>query len=176
MPGKRHSPRYGPRAQDVPVKPDLDIPFPSDIGENLTQAPGTEIAPPQMGRLDTGTSSYFLEDETTDTPKIYAPVNLPDRSSLVIDLVKADLVYQLEEYRSDESKMAGAFWAFVGAIISLIINWVTSSPITITTVSIVFMVFFILLGGLSALFMFTLKRRASKKSEEIARSKTIARS
>jgi hypothetical protein len=67
--------------------------------------------------------------------KISAPVHIPD--DLSIQLVPVDLVDKLEEYRSDQIKWETVFWAFIGAILGIIINWVTSSDLVITEVSVV---------------------------------------
>lgn len=86
----------------------------------------------------------------TDEIKISAPVRIP---SLTIDLVPADLVYRLEEYRSDQIRWEAVFWTFVGATFGVIVNWVTTDPITITKSSIILVVILgvmIIITGLSA--------------------------
>jgi len=160
------------RLKDVPDKPALALSETADIGADTTLSPYADIPEPKALRFSSGTNPYFADDETADTPRIYAQVNLPSASSLSVDLVRSDLVYQLEEYRTDQGRVAACFWLFVGAIINIVINWVTSSPMTLTPISETFLVIFCVLALLCSVFMISFGTRASKKSEEIAKSRT----
>lgn len=64
-----------------------------------------------------------------------APILIPSQDQLAVDLVPANLVYQLEEYRSDQMRWEAVMWAFIGAILGIIVNWITNDPIQITRIS-----------------------------------------
>jgi hypothetical protein len=172
MPSRRHTRRDRPRPEDVPDKPGLEIPKPPEIEEDKTEAPDVSIPSSRMGRLETGTNPYFMDDETADEPKLYGRIKLPGKDSLVIDLVRSDLVYQLEEYRADGSWVAAVFWAIVGGIISILTNWATSWPTSFTDISKFFISILVAFGILIGLYMLTLHRRVFKKKKEIEQSKT----
>lgn len=163
---------HRPRPENIPDKPALNIPEPPEIKEDKTEAPDTPIPSNRLGRLETGTNPYLVDHETTDELQLYGRINLPNKESLVIDLVRSDLVYQLEEYRADESRVAAVFWAIVGGVISILTNWATSWPTSFTNISKFFLVLLIIFCLLVGSYKVTLSKRASKKKKEIEQSKT----
>lgn len=69
-------------------------------------------------------SSPLPEREILNSIRIDARVNVPRE----IDLVSIDTVHQLSEIHSDESKWETVMWGFIGAILGVVINWVTAEP------------------------------------------------
>ena len=99
-----------------------------------------------------------------------APVNLPGRKSLSVDLVPSDLVFKLEEYRKDGSVFTAFFWTLLGSIISILYDLFTTDPFSLSINSISLLVilgiFLITNGILSLIFSI----RANKKINEIKNS------
>jgi hypothetical protein len=73
---------------------------------------------------------------------ISAPINIPDLEEMTILLVQADIVYRLEEYRSDQQYWEAVMCTLMGAILGIIINWVTNEPISISKISILAIILF----------------------------------
>lgn len=100
------------------------------------------------------------EKELLDAVGNTAPIYIPARENLAIGLVPIDLVYRLEEHRSDEIKWQNILWAFIGSVFGVISNWVTAESFTVTKPSIIVISVFaimILISGSSAI---TYHRRA----------------
>jgi len=91
---------------------------------------------------------------------ITAPIYIPTIDSLAINLVPADLVYRLEEYRSDASRWEATFWTLIGAIIGVIVNWVTNDPINISRTSIVVIAFLLVMAVLIGIAARDYRKRA----------------
>lgn len=170
MNGKRQSSRYRPRPEAVPQKPALDLAFPDDVEESQTQAPGTDIAQIGPPALDNGTG-YETAEETDEGSGLTAPVNIPSRDKLAVNLVPADLVTRFVELQADEGKVAAFFWALVGAVFGIIVNWTTSDNIIITRPSIIVLILLVLVGVLVFLYMRGLTQRSKSKLQEIDFSK-----
>ncbi len=96
-----------------------------------------------------------------------APVRIPSPDSLTIGLVPSDLVYRLEEYRSDQRRWEALAWIFLGAALGIIVNWVTEDPIVISRSSLVFLVLFLVLAGLIGLISWDFRRRAASTKGKI---------
>jgi|APSaa5957512622_1039677.scaffolds.fasta_scaffold05372_5 hypothetical protein len=96
-----------------------------------------------------------------------APIYIPDNDELAIKLVKGETVYELERCRSDEIIFSSIMWTFVGAVLGVIINWVTSFPIRITTASLVTLFLLVLFSILMKMISSEYKHRADKKSMKL---------
>lgn len=91
---------------------------------------------------------------------VSAPVFIPDEDNLAVNLVQADIVYRLEEYRSDEQKWESIMWTFIGATLGIVVNWVTSDPIVITRISFVLVTILLLMVVITFIATREYKRRA----------------
>lgn len=76
-------------------------------------------------------------DRFDDFLRPNVPLILPDSKDLAVRLVKADTLSVVEDYRSDENKWYSTAWGFIGAILGMVVNWVTSSSINITPASLI---------------------------------------
>lgn len=95
------------------------------------------------------------------TPPI--PLIIPEPQDLAVRLVRADLLNTMEDYRSDENKWYSTAWAFIGAILGVIVNWLTEQPISITTPAVVIIVVF----GIVALLSWVSARNYGKRAEKL---------
>jgi hypothetical protein len=107
------------------------------------------------------------EKELFDSIEISAPVYIPPRDSLAIGLVPADMVHQLEEYRSDEMRWGAIMWTFIGAVLGIIVNWATSDPIVISRASIVVTAILLLMTVVMWMATREYKKRADKMKARI---------
>lgn len=57
--------------------------------------------------------------------ELTAPVHIPSRESMGVQLIPSDVVYRLEEYRSDETKWFSWFGVCIGSIIGVFVNVAT---------------------------------------------------
>lgn len=105
------------------------------------------------------------DKELVDALEMSAPVYVSTRDSLAIDLVPSDLVYKLEEYRSDEMRWSSIMWTLVGAVLGVIVNWATSDPMVISRASLV--VFAIL--AMMAVFIWIATREYRRRADEAKR-------
>jgi hypothetical protein len=110
---------------------------------------------------DTLNKSPKAEDEFS------APVTIPSRESLTIGLVRSDLVYQLEEYRSDQRRWETLTTILVGAALGIVVNWVTGEPIIITRASVIILITFIGLSFAIWLIARDFSRRATTLKQKI---------
>jgi hypothetical protein len=117
----------------VPQKPALTLDMPDDFEENETPIPGVAIIGTKFQPFGGGTS-YEEDDDGLD--RLTAPVNLPERNSMAVNLVPIDLVNQLEECREDEVLIMAFFWAVIGLLGGIIINWITANGTKPTDMSI----------------------------------------
>lgn len=107
------------------------------------------------------------EKELLDAVGNTAPIYIPSRENLAIGLVPVDLVYRLEEHRSDEIKWQNILWVFIGSVLGMIINWVTAENFTVTKVSIIIGVVFIIMIIFSGSSAFTYHRRAEDMRKKL---------
>ena len=107
------------------------------------------------------------EKEVFDAVDLSAPVYIPTKESLAIGLVPADTVYRLEEYRADQMRWEGIMWAFIGAVLGVIVNWVTSEPIIISRTSLIVIAVFVIMVIITMIASRDYKRRAESMKSRI---------
>jgi hypothetical protein len=95
--------------------------------------------------------------------QVTAPVELPTPDQMKVKLVPSHLLSQLEETRADESYWSSVGWAFLGAALGVIVNWITSNQFTITRPSLIVILVFIICSALA----FVATRRYSGRSKAI---------
>lgn len=123
------------------------------VPERVSSGPRTEWWQPKF---------VPAEKELVDAVEMSAPVYVPTRGSLAIGLVPSDLVYKLEESRSDEMRWSSIMWTLVGAVLGIVVNWATSDPIIISRASLI--VFVIL--ALMAVFIWIATRDYKKRADD----------
>ena len=102
--------RHKTKQPEVPMKPDLEI----------TNVQGTEVEQTVAPGNYNDSIELFDDQGTTDTTsydqeyEYSAPVHFPKREKLARSLVPSDLVYKLEEYRSDQSHISAVFYSLLG--------------------------------------------------------------
>ena len=123
--------------------------------------------------LDAGASAQAgpsataeVSDESSESIQFHAPVILPNQDNLAVLLVRADLIYQLEENRSDQRRWESVMYAFIGAILGIIVNWVTSETSIITRSSFMILGIFIFISIIAG----NAARIHCKRAERMKRS------
>jgi hypothetical protein len=145
----------------TPQKPELEItnspipesyetPIPGEVEEKLSENRGT---------------SY---DTPSDSP-LTAPIHMPSREDLTLNMLPANLIYKYDEYRSDESRMSAFFFTFLGAFLGVIINWVTSHPLVISIPSLIIEFIILIVLIFSGGFTYSFHKRAKETKSEIDR-------
>lgn len=89
-----------------------------------------------------------------------APVKIPDREALAVQLVDIALVLRFDESRNDVTLMQTILWTIIGGFFGFLGSWVTSSK-KMGKVAWIFL--FFLIGGI-CIFIF-LTYRASKRAK-----------
>lgn len=120
---------------------------------------------PAIAKIDIDTG--FPESQLVG----FAPVRAPEPESLAIGLVPSDIVYRLEEYRSDQMRWEAVMWAFIGAILGIIINWVTTEPISISRASVILLATFIIMAGVTWLAVRDYRMRAERMRDAMLKFK-----
>lgn len=143
----------------VPEKPELEITSSPSAEQDETSVPGEALATP----IDSEGTSF----ETHDTAALTAPIRIPSREQLAVNMVPSALVYQYDEYRSDEGHMSAGFYAFLGAFLAVLINWATSYPVPISTPSIVIEVLLPVIVVFLGIFAFVFNKRAKRLKSKI---------
>ncbi|MCZ7567011.1 MAG: EsaB/YukD family protein [Ardenticatenaceae bacterium] len=100
------------------------------------------------------------EQQIFDAVELSAPVLIPTRDSLAIGLVPSDIVYRLEEYRADEMRWQAVAWTFTGAVLGIIVNWVTSNPMTVPRTSLIVIAVFVIMAILTGFAARDYRKRA----------------
>jgi hypothetical protein len=153
--------RKKPKYTNIPQKPELEITSSAVIEEDETihsnafEDLANDADRTSLGNIDTSTNS------------LTAPIRMPNRDQLAVDMVPSSLVYQYDEYRSDESKMAAFFFAFLGAFLGVIINWATADSLIFSKTSIIIEVILFLIVLIMGYFTYVFDRRAKNKKLEI---------
>lgn len=96
-----------------------------------------------------------------------APIMIPKPMSLAVNLVPSDIVYQLEEYRSDQMRWEAVMWAFLGAIFGIIANWVTADPIATSRTSLILLVVFTIMTSITWFAVKDYKSRAERMKKRL---------
>lgn len=115
-----------------------------------------------------GSMQNELEGAALKTDKLQASVRLPE--DMTIQLVKSDLLEHLDEYRSDENKAYLLIGIFAGTESGILVNWATEENFSITRPSLVLIILFALLLGMSVWWATQLHIRATKLKKKIFRS------
>ena len=123
--------------------------------------------PMQLTQVNLKSSTDTLNKSPKVEDEFSAPVTIPSRESLTIGLVRSDLVYQLEEYRSDQRRWETLTTILVGAALGIVVNWVTGEPIVITKASVVILITFIGLSFAIWLIARDFSRRAMNLKQKI---------
>jgi hypothetical protein len=143
--------------------------------ESLQQS---TIAPGLGGT--SGSSSMPLEDGTSykpifeDAKGVSAPVAIPSEEELRQDLVRSDLVYALEQSRSDQTRFENFIFTIVGAMLG-IATQADLDPTKLTATSKAFLLLFVVLFVLCIWHLATLNSRVTKTKADMERSKRSAR-
>ena len=107
------------------------------------------------------------QKQVVEAVYLSAPVFVPSSESLAIGLVPASIVDRWEEYRSDQMRWEVAAWAFIGATLGIIINWVTTNLIVISRASLIVIGVFVLMTVLTGLAARDYKSRADEMKSTI---------
>jgi len=103
------------------------------------------------------------QDSTTwhDKPEeaLTAPVTLPSQEAMTVRLGPINLIERLEEYQSDENLACTLIGLFVGAILGIVANWATNTPLQISSLSIVLIVLLLVLGIGGVIYLKRIYRR-----------------
>jgi hypothetical protein len=113
---------------------------------------------------------YRVPQNAIDRIDISAPVSIPKREDMTVSLVPADIVYRLEEYRSDQQHWESIMWTLVGAILGVLVNWATSDPLVVSKVSVIILVIFFVFTSIALTSAIRYRRRAEKMKERMMNS------
>ncbi len=109
-------------------------------------------------------SNYTTYEDIEST--ITAPVRLPPREAIAVQLGPVNLVNRLEEYQSDENLGHMLIGLFVGTALGILSNWVTNPDEGIAPVSVILLVFVLIIAfGVGIWLRRTKQRRSSVKRE-----------
>jgi hypothetical protein len=104
--------------------------------------------------------------------RLTAPVRLPSREAIAVQLGPLNLINRLEEYQSDENWAQFAIGVFFGAILGIVVEWMTSQDMTsqdleISQSSLVLMALLVVLTIASVLWLRRIRKRKSSLKEEL---------
>jgi hypothetical protein len=105
---------------------------------------------------------------------ISAPINIPDLEEMTVLLVQADIVHRLEEYRSDQQHWEAIMWTLVGAILGVLVNWITNEPIVISKISVLAIILFTIFACIALASVTKYRKRAETMKERILSSKQVS--
>ena len=158
-----------PTRKRAGTKPLLAIPPESEeFSSSRSSEPRETIAPgirgvPEISKSpDTGTSFATPLDETKG---LTAPVRIPSQEELQVPLVRADLVYKLDENRSDQARFENFFFTLVGAVIGILSQ---SNPFAISAWSVAVIILLGIFTCLTWLHLRTLGSRVKKVSTTLS--------
>jgi uncharacterized ubiquitin-like protein YukD len=95
--------------------------------------------------------------------ELTAPVELPTADQMKVKLVPSHLLSQLEETRSDENYWSSVGWAFLGAVLGVIVNWATAEQMAFTRSSLIIIIVLFISGALA----FAASRRHANRARVI---------
>lgn len=113
------------------------------------------------------TAVKAAEDAAARSQELTARLLLPSTEVTDQQLAPVHLLEHLEEYRNDEKITYLLTGAFAGALLSVVVNWVTSEQLIITRSSILFVVLLGLLTLLCLMWAYAINRRAAAIKKRI---------
>ena len=107
------------------------------------------------------------EDATTwrtSPGEMTAPVRLPSREAMTVELRPMNLIERLDEYQSDENLAYGALGLFLGAILGIIGDWAVASypEFEVSPLSIALVVILAVMTLAVALWLYRIRRRRNR--------------
>jgi hypothetical protein len=139
--------------------------LPENLASMVTEKPQKDKDQLQ-GANALSKNNLNLEENTF----VFAPVYVPESEDLRVNLIRGELVSELEKCRSDELKFSSIMWTFIGATLGVLINWVTASPFIVSTLSLITLTLFLIMSVLMWTFANDFKKRADKLNFEISRA------
>lgn len=113
---------------------------------------------------------YQVPPSFSDKLDISAPVSIPKREDMAVSLVPVDIVYRLEEYRSDQQYWESTMWALVGAILGVVVNWSTSEPLVISKMSVIILIMLLVFSFITLSSALKYRKRADRIKERMLAS------
>ncbi len=136
----------------------------------LSEAPHrTDVFPPVRGGASPSEApdqDYTTYEDVQDT--FTAPIRLPSRESIAVQLGPLNLVDRLEEYQSDENLGHTLLGIFLGAVLGILGTWFTTPEVPISPFSIILIVVFIVIAIGIGIWLYRIKRRKRNVKADIA--------
>lgn len=126
--------RRRPAISQTERHPHLPTTTDADSSEEMTLSAG------YLANPDSTTWQKPIEEELT------APVKLPTPESMTVQLGPVNLIERLDEYQSDENIAHTLVGLFAGGALGILGNWAVNPGSSITGVSVVLIVVFIVLS------------------------------
>ena len=117
--------------------------------------------------IDQIQADYQIPQNIQDGFSISAPVSIPKQKDMAISLIPADIVYRLEEYRSDQHYWESVMWTLVGAILAVIVNWSTSETLVISRTSVVILMMLFIFLVITFTSATKYRKRADKMKKQM---------
>lgn len=131
----------------------------------ITTAVSTVATTPQAALLEElqemkQTLEQMRSQTTVATQQLTAPVLLPAPQDMEVRLISAASFERLEEYRGEESKWSSVAGVFAGALLGIVVNVVTGSPMT--NIAWIFGITFFILMGIMVWTAYVYKQRGDR--------------
>jgi hypothetical protein len=112
---------------------------------------------------ESGTIIETIRNELQNKVEPYSiPITISDQEREPIPLVRADRLHIIEEYRDEQNTWFSITWAFIGAGLGVIINWVTAERLVISRHSVIVISVF----GITAILAWLSARRFRSRAEQ----------
>ena len=111
----------------------------------------------------------LLDQTKKQSEELKAPVVLPSMEDMTVTLVPSHLLERLEEYRSDDSIAFLLVGVFGGAILAILVNWMTNAEFNVTSASGVLLGLLVFLEMASIFWTHRIRKRATIVRERMLR-------
>lgn len=125
---------------------------------------------PDVGLSGVSPEEYPDPDYTTYEELgrgLTAPVKLPSREAMTVNLGPLNIVDRMEEYQADENLGHTLFGLFAGAALGILVNWATGPNAEITGASLVLLITFAVIAAAVGIWLCRIKKRKKNVKGEI---------
>ena len=117
-------------------------------------------------QMEEGESDSIVDTIQQELESNVEPYSIPmlisEQEREPIPLVRADRLHIIEEYRDEQNKWFSVTWAFIGASIGVVVNWVTADELVITNASVIIIIAFAIIGILGWFSAKQFEKRAER--------------
>lgn len=135
----------------------------SDLQKIYELLQGVRAQIKETGLASTVKNIEDIQEQLKNKVEPYTiPIIIHEKEKEPILMVRADRLHIIEEYRDEQNKWFSIAWAFIGAALGVGINWITATPLQISTISVITFIIFCIVAILAMLTANNFQKRVER--------------